>query len=191
MPLSVVRRSRPAPPPRAGLHWSVRPNRVRRPFQPGTPSANTAEAQGHCGREVSALGTRHAGTGSLKLREACSNTMFTCSRDTPGNHSRNSSTVAPPSRFENRAETGTRVPRNTHAALTLWGCRSTAWQVVQSSIMNSAFHYDGCRVALLPDNPGRAESNLHACLRRQFRFIKRGRFRSHCVTEPHHPSVLH
>ncbi len=45
----------------------------------------------------------------------------------------NSSTVAPPSRFANSAETGTRVPRNNHAPLTLCGCRSTALQVVQSS----------------------------------------------------------
>lgn len=81
--------------------------------------------------------TRHAARGSSKLRDACSNTCFTCTIDTPGNHSRNSSTVAPPSRFKNSAETGTRVPRKTQAPLSLSGCRSTAGQVVQSSIGSS------------------------------------------------------
>ena len=42
--------------------------------------------------------------------------------------------MAPPSRFENRAKTGTRVPRNTQAPLTLSEWRSTAGQAVHSSI---------------------------------------------------------
>ena len=59
-------------------------------------------------------------------------TVRTCSRFTPGNHSRNCSTVAPPSRFSNKARTGTRVFLNNHAPLTLPGTRSTAGQCVQS-----------------------------------------------------------
>ncbi len=86
------------------------------------------------GQAISARETRHTANGLPKLRDACSNTFFTSSRDTPGDHSRNSSIVAPPSRFENRAGTGTRVPRNTQAPLTLSACRSTAGQDIQSSI---------------------------------------------------------
>jgi hypothetical protein len=48
-------------------------------------------------------------------------TAKACSRVTPGNHSRNWSTVAPPSRFSKSACTGTRVPLNTQAPLTLPG----------------------------------------------------------------------
>jgi hypothetical protein len=61
-------------------------------------------------------------------------TAKVCSRATPGNHSRNWSTVAPPSRFSKSAETGTRVPLNTHAPLTLPGTRSTAEHWVQSNM---------------------------------------------------------
>src|SRR2546425_10090204 len=61
-------------------------------------------------------------------------TVKACSRVTPGNHSRNWSTVAPPSRFSKSACTGTRVPLNTHAPLTLPGTRSTAAHFVQSNM---------------------------------------------------------
>ena len=68
---------------------------------------------------------------------ACSRTLRVCCAVTPGNHSRNSCTVAPPSIFSNNAATGTRVPRNTHAPLTRSASRSTAVQVVQSIILQS------------------------------------------------------
>src|SRR6266542_4418612 len=61
-------------------------------------------------------------------------TVKACSRVTPGNHARNWSTVAPLSRFSKSACTGTRVPLNTHAPLTLPGTRSTAVQIVQSNM---------------------------------------------------------
>ena len=63
------------------------------------------------------------------LRAACTSTASICARLTPGNHSRNCSTVAPPSRFSKRALTGTRVPPKTHAPATFCGSRSTALQV--------------------------------------------------------------
>jgi hypothetical protein len=68
-----------------------------------------------------------------RLSSVCSRTASTCSRLTPGNQSRNSSTVAPASRFSKSAFTGTRVPLNTHAPLTLSGARSTAGHWLQSS----------------------------------------------------------
>ncbi len=71
---------------------------------------------------------------TARLRVVCSNTASTCSRLTPGNHSRNWSTVAPDSRFSNRAATGTRVPRKTQLPLTLSGERSTARQLDQFNI---------------------------------------------------------
>jgi len=107
-------------------------------FLPDVQLGSIEVAQACYGQAVSARETRHAANGSPKLRDACSNTFFTSSRDTSGNHSRNSSIVAPPSIFENRAETGTRVPRNTQAPLTLSAWRSTAGQDVQSSIGNSS-----------------------------------------------------
>src|SRR5205809_6423995 len=61
-------------------------------------------------------------------------TVKAWSRVTPGNHSRNWFTVAPPSRFSKSACTGTRVPLNTHAPLTLPGTRSTAAHIVQSNM---------------------------------------------------------
>src|ERR1035437_10786079 len=63
---------------------------------------------------------------TARLRSACSSTASTCSRVTPGNQVRNSFTVAPSSRFSNRARTGTRVALNTQAPLTFPGTRSTA-----------------------------------------------------------------
>src|SRR5205809_1299018 len=61
-------------------------------------------------------------------------TVKAWSRVTPGNHSRNWFTVAPPSRFSKSACTGTRVPLNTKAPLTLPGTRSTAVHIVQSNM---------------------------------------------------------
>ena len=52
---------------------------------------------------------------------ANSSTASTCFRVTPGNHSTNSSMVAPSSRFSKSARTGTRVLAKTQAPLTLAG----------------------------------------------------------------------
>src|SRR5436190_5666264 len=62
-------------------------------------------------------------------------TAKACSRVTPGNHSRNWFTVAPPSRFSKSACTGTRVPLNTQAPLTLPGTRSTTPHFDQSNML--------------------------------------------------------
>ena len=69
-----------------------------------------------------------------RLFSAWFNSVRTCSRGTPGNHFRKSSTLASSSRFSKSAFTGTRVPLNTHAPLTRSGFRSTAVQLDQSSI---------------------------------------------------------
>lgn len=71
---------------------------------------------------------------STRLRWACSSTASTCARVTPGNHSRNCSTVAPLSRFSNSAFTGTRVPLNSQTPLTFPGIRSTAAHCDQLSM---------------------------------------------------------
>src|SRR5216117_1956623 len=76
---------------------------------------------------VQAIGTARDDSANLR-------TVKACSRVTPGNHSRNWSTVAPPSRFSKSACTGTRVPLNTKALLTLPGTRSTAAHFVQSNM---------------------------------------------------------
>lgn len=76
---------------------------------------------------------------AARLRPACASTASTCARVTPGNHSKNSSMVAPASRFSNSACTGTRVPLNNHAPLTLSGMRSTTGHVRQSS-MEEVYH---------------------------------------------------
>src|SRR5208282_1357631 len=78
---------------------------------------------------------------TFKLCSACRRTSSTCSRVTPGNHSRKSSMRAPPSRFSNSALTGTRVFLNSHSPLTFSGERSTAGHWLQSSIRQSY----GCR----------------------------------------------
>src|SRR5262249_2318835 len=62
-------------------------------------------------------------------------TASICDRSTPGNQARNSSIDAPSRRFSNSAEIGTRVPRKTHAPLTLSGSRSTASQFSQMPII--------------------------------------------------------
>ena len=66
-------------------------------------------------------------------------TATTSARSTPGNQSRNCWTVAPSLRFSKRAETGTRVPANTHAPLAFSGSRSTAGHVVQSAIVSPSW----------------------------------------------------
>jgi len=70
---------------------------------------------------------------TAKLCSACFRTASTCSRLTPGNQSRKSSTRAPSSRFAKRACTGTRVPLKTQAPLTFPGVRSTTGHWFQSS----------------------------------------------------------
>ena len=102
------------------------------------PDVGLAEA-----RERREQARKHAAAGldrthaTSRDRVACSKTLRVCCAVTPGNHSRNSCTVAPPSIFSNNAATGTRVPRNTHAPLTRSASRSTAVQVVQSIILQS------------------------------------------------------
>lgn len=68
----------------------------------------------------------HADICSSRLAAANSSTASTCFRVTPGNHSTNSSMVAPSSRFSKSARTGTRVLAKTQAPLSLAGSRSTA-----------------------------------------------------------------
>src|SRR6266545_7738723 len=79
-------------------------------------------------RPAQAVWTAREDSANLRTAKACS-------RATPGNHSRNWSTVAPPSRFSKSACTGTRVPLNTQAPLTLPGTCSTAAQFVQSNML--------------------------------------------------------
>ena len=74
--------------------------------------------------------------GTRRASASCSSTARTCQASTPGNQSRNSPTVAPLSRFSNRADTGTRVPANVQAPLSLPGRRSTAGHRAQS-VMSS------------------------------------------------------
>ncbi len=71
-----------------------------------------------------------------RVFSANSRTPWACSRVTPGNHARNSSIVAPDSRFSKRAFTGMRVLRKTHAPLTLSSERSTAGHAFQSSTLH-------------------------------------------------------
>ena len=76
---------------------------------------------------------------AFHLDEQCLKTACTCARRTPGNHLRNSSTVAPPSMFSNKALTGTRVPLKSHAPLTFSGWLSTSGQSFQSGMMSLYF----------------------------------------------------
>ena len=57
-----------------------------------------------------------------------------CRLVTPGNHDRKSSREAPPSRFSNKATTGTRVWRKTQDPPTFSGLRSTSGHEDQSII---------------------------------------------------------
>src|SRR6266849_5655559 len=59
--------------------------------------------------------------------------LSSCSRVT-GNCSMTSSMLNPASRFSNRTFTGVRVPRSTHAPLTLPGMLSTAGHCDQSRV---------------------------------------------------------
>src|ERR1700731_3571867 len=59
-------------------------------------------------------------------------TALTCSRLSPSYHCMMSSRFAPASRFSKMADTGIRVPFNTHAPLTLPGTLSTAEHCDQS-----------------------------------------------------------
>lgn len=61
---------------------------------------------------------------AAKVEAVNSRTLSTWASSTPGNHSRNSETVAPLSRFLNKAATGTRVPRNFQAPPQTSGTRS-------------------------------------------------------------------
>lgn len=67
----------------------------------------------------------HTEVSTARLAVACSRTESICALDTPGNHSKKSSTEAPSSRFSKSARTGTLVPRKTQEPLTLPGVRST------------------------------------------------------------------
>ena len=75
----------------------------------------------------------------MELRAAYSSTSRACSSVTPGNQLTNSCTEASSSRFSNSAAMGTRVPRKSHAPLTVAGCCSAAEQEDQS-IMPAMVH---------------------------------------------------
>lgn len=77
----------------------------------------------------------HPAKAGSRLCAANSSTASTCSRFTPGNHCRKSSTVAPSSKFSKRAFTGTRVPRKTKAPLTVSGEAFTSEQSDQSNMV--------------------------------------------------------
>jgi hypothetical protein len=79
----------------------------------------------------------HPATAGSRLCAVNSSTASTCSRLTPGNHWMKSSTVAPSSRFSKSAFTGTRVPRNTKAPLTVSGEVVTPVQSDQSNMIVS------------------------------------------------------
>ena len=101
-----------------------------------------------CAKGVAEEGEGGAGQGEpgpLTLGCICSDciskasTASTAARSTPGNHSRNCCTVAPSLRFSKRAETGTRVPVNTHAPLALSGSCSTFGHVFQSAMASPSW----------------------------------------------------
>ena len=82
----------------------------------------------------------HKRAGTRRASASCSSTARTCQASTPGNQSRNWPTVAPLSRFSKRADTGTRVPANVQAPLSLPGRRSTAGHRSQSVTPSPPFH---------------------------------------------------
>jgi hypothetical protein len=82
-----------------------------------------------------------------RLCSACRSTSSTCSRVTPGNHSRNSSMRAPLSRFSNSALTGTRVLLKSQAPPTFPGTRSTAGHLLQSSMCGNVSDSEPTRKA--------------------------------------------
>ena len=95
------------------------------------------EGEGGAGPWVSQDSQRLAASASDCISKV--STASTAVRSTPGNQSRNCWTVAPSLRFSKRAETGTRVPANTHAPLAFSGSRSTAGHVVQSAIVSPSW----------------------------------------------------
>ena len=68
-------------------------------------------------------------------RAANAKTSSTWFLVTPGNQDRKSSREAPDFRFENKAETGTRVPRNAGVPLSLLGSVQTEGQADQSNFI--------------------------------------------------------
>lgn len=134
---------------------------------------------------------REQAVANARVDSANFRTVNACSRVTPGNHSRNWSTVAPPSRFAKSAATGTRVPLKTHAPLTLPGTRSTAEHSVQSNMRHKLLraHDEGKPAAprlrtaafglrlllpsILPKLPGGAGGlQLAAMAERSFSFLE-------------------
>ena len=87
---------------------------------PSGPNLNKSQKRPERNRDTLIEEDPHA----AKVEAVNSRTLSTWVRSTPGNHSRNSETVAPLSRFWNKAATGTRVPRNFHAPPQTSGIRS-------------------------------------------------------------------
>lgn len=105
------------------------------------PSAISARFDGVSGQMAAQWSRRplvkqnfHVPEAPTRSAAAWSSACCACSRVTPGNHSINSSSVAPSRKFSNKARTGTLVPRKTQDPLTTSGCRSTAGQLFQSVI---------------------------------------------------------
>ena len=126
---------------------------------------------------------------------AKSRTASTCSRRTPGNHSRKSATVAPSSRFSKSALTGTRVPRNTHKPLIRSGEQDTSAQFDQSSIWQNyffkAYQSTTAHSHETPPRPGASARVPSAFILHHSDFTLRS---SHAAGRPlHHPpsSISH
>ena len=115
-----------------GYRCSGLTTRARRPLRLDGQQEAFAGGLGFLDRGESAPGFDQT---SVKLWAACSRTASTCRRVTPGNHSRNCATVAPSSRFANKAFTGTLVPLKVQAPLSLSGARSTPSHRAQSSMV--------------------------------------------------------
>ncbi len=98
-------------------------------------------------------------TVELAANASASSTASTWERSTPGNQERNSLMEAPSLKFSKSAATGTRVPRNTHAPLTVPGCCSTASQLFQYPTMGSLLTW----VALIPASLIACSSNGKFC----------------------------
>lgn len=92
------------------------------------------EQDSHAGGDVATSPDERGGSASANDRTSKSRTALTLGAATPGNQSRNWSIDAPSLMFSNSVATGTRVPRNTQAPLSLPGCRSTAEHLRQSVI---------------------------------------------------------
>ena len=83
------------------------------------------------------------GTGALRESATCWITALTFHSSAPSNHSRKSLTVAPLSRFSKSAATGSLVPVNTQAPLTLPGKLSTTGHLLQSVMLSPHFRWRG------------------------------------------------